>query len=896
MIMEVPARIGKYEILSTLGRGGMGVVYRAQDPRIGRPVAIKTVTQDLSKDAGTLQRFYREAEKMGMLKHPNIITVYDLGEHDGFPYIVMEFVEGEPLDRLIKANEPLPLTYKLWIIEQVCSALGYAHHNDVVHRDVKPANVIVRPDGVAKLLDFGIARQEKGDADLNLTQDGGVIGTVPYMAPERLKGAPLDSRCDIFAAGVLLFQFLTGQLPFTGAEVVLVNKLVNEKHPPLSDYLADYPAALDTIIDRSLEKNPADRYQTAEEMATDLYAVIETLKNQYSGEMIAQAERQSAELDFVGARDTLQQLLKLDNQHTLARRLLADVNQHLTLKLRAEQAFQKKNLADDAIRERKYDDAIRFLEEATRLVPDDQQMAEHLAAARIKKKTSDQIVGYLVQADAAKKIGDYVAAQAIVKKAIQLDTSNSRLRAAYLSLVKQAEESAQRAKVKALLETAAIEMGQRKYHEVIGLIRQAQEISPLDPNAQNLLDTAKEMLFQEERKRLLHEIDELISDAASREETEHVAGIVQLALEKTPSDPSLLRYRAQLDLQMREYESQDLVDATLKQCVSMMDTSPLQALEVVRKALLQVPGEERLITLESNLQDRIARRTEEETRRGILLEAREALTQRRFADAVAILDQCRGSVRTSEISELLEFARRESEREQQQSLVANAYAEALSLQRDGKHEALVQYLRPLLNRVDDVRLRKMLAETESHLARLRSEEESALSSVRQSIEAEWYEQALVSIQNLPEWLASRTEIKMLQAVALEAWKRQLMQLEQIGRQYANLDACTSLDGLEMLSGEAILAADSGMVRTVARAFESRRTEIVDSALINQIKALQEAKAADGKLSPKAELAVNSDVLKFASESVRADWTLLVGQPKSSETSGTFLQRLSKKNK
>lgn len=128
---------------------------------MGRLVAIKTITEGLSKDAGMLQRFYREAEKMGMLKHPNIITVYDLGEQDGFPYIVMEYVERDPLDRLIQTNQRLPLTYKLRIIEQVCSALGYAHHNDVIHRDVKPTNVIVRPDGVAKLLDFGIARQEK---------------------------------------------------------------------------------------------------------------------------------------------------------------------------------------------------------------------------------------------------------------------------------------------------------------------------------------------------------------------------------------------------------------------------------------------------------------------------------------------------------------------------------------------------------------------------------------------------------------------------------------------------------------------------------------------------------------------------------------------------------------
>jgi serine/threonine protein kinase len=152
-------RIGKYEVIDLLGRGGMGMVYRAFDRQLNREVAIKTVTEGFTGDREMLQRFYQEAAKTGALKHPNIIIVYDLGEQDGFPYIVMEYLSGDPLDRIIQSGEPQPLAYKLKIIEQVCYALGYAHRNDVIHRDVKPANVIVQPDGVVKLLDFGIARQ-----------------------------------------------------------------------------------------------------------------------------------------------------------------------------------------------------------------------------------------------------------------------------------------------------------------------------------------------------------------------------------------------------------------------------------------------------------------------------------------------------------------------------------------------------------------------------------------------------------------------------------------------------------------------------------------------------------------------------------------------------------------
>jgi serine/threonine protein kinase len=335
-----PTTIGKYEILSVIGRGGMGVVYRALDPLMGRPVAIKTVTEGYSKDAGMLKRFHGEAEKMGMLRHPNIITVYDLGEQNGLPFIVMELVEGDPLDRLIQSGHAVPLHAKLRIIEQVCEALAYAHQNSVIHRDVKPGNVIVRPDGVSKLLDFGIARQEKTDFNHTLTATGGVIGTVPYMAPERLRGAPIDGRSDIFASGVLLFQVLTGVLPFTGTEFVLVNQLLNDKHPPLGNYLADYPAALDGILDRALAKDPIDRYQTADEMAADLCSVSEDLEQKYCVGLMELTVRLSSEGEYIGAQDALLRLLKVDNKNMQARAMSKEIGLRITNKARALQAEQ----------------------------------------------------------------------------------------------------------------------------------------------------------------------------------------------------------------------------------------------------------------------------------------------------------------------------------------------------------------------------------------------------------------------------------------------------------------------------------------------------------------------------------------------------------------------------
>jgi serine/threonine-protein kinase len=867
--MASPTTIGKYEILATLGRGGMGVVYRAQDPRMGRLVAIKTVTEGLSNDPGMLQRFYREAEKMGMLKHPNIITVYDLGEQDGFPYIVMEFVEGDPLDKLIQTDQQLPVIYKLRIIEQVCGALGYAHHNDVVHRDVKPANVIVRPDGVAKLLDFGIARQEKNEVDHSMTATGGVIGTVPYMAPERLKGAPLDGRSDIFATGILLYQFLTGRLPFNGEELVLVNQLLNEKHPPLSEFLQDYPRALDSIVQRALEKDPADRYQTAEEMGADLSSVIETLKKDYAGQLIVQAESLSGRSDFVGARDALVQLLKLDNQHTEARRLLADVNQRLTRKARAEQAQEKCAQAEDALRGKNYDQAIRLMEEAAKLVPDDAEIAKRLDSVRAAKQTNDQIVGYLRQADVAKRSGDYAQAQAIVEKAIKLDTNNSRLRAAYNALIRQAEEAAQQAKVKAILDSARDALRQRNYAAVLDRVAQAESLDPTNPELPNLAAAAHEGIAQEERRKRLEEIESLLAAAVTQPEVERVAALVRDALERSASDPTLLRYQAQIDRRLREHEARRLVDETVKDCRARMDTAPVEALETLRKVLLQVPGDQRLLTLEAAIQDRIARRSAEETRSAILLEAREALTHRRFADAVVILEQCQGAVRTNEIVELLEYARQESQHEEQQQVVARSYLDAQALLREGSHEEVVALLSPVLRRNDDARLRSIFEQSLALVEQAKAERAAALARVKVFADAGCHEQVVALIQSLPPAIARTPELQSLLARAQQAWRQEWTQLEALGQGYAALESADA----DRLARAAVQPEGSPILQRMCAAFAGRRTAAADRLLTSQIQRVQSARAA-GLLLPETELAANRRLVPFASANVRTEWTRL----------------------
>ncbi|HEX8811002.1 MAG TPA: serine/threonine-protein kinase, partial [Terracidiphilus sp.] len=263
-------KIGKYEILKVLGRGGMGEVLLAQDDVLNRKVAIKRPLKAAGEEG--LARFEREARIAAALKHPNIPAVYDKGSQDDLPFLAMEFVEGDALDKIISTNVSMDLITKLKIIEQVCLGLHYAHQLRFIHRDIKPANIIVQPDGVAKIIDFGIAK-EADSTKTNLTATSQVIGSLHYIAPERFKGMKVDGRSDLFSVGVMLFKLLTGSEPFTGGEATASYKIVNESHTPLSSYLHNYPPALDDIITKSLAKNPEDRYQTGEDFADDLHEV-----------------------------------------------------------------------------------------------------------------------------------------------------------------------------------------------------------------------------------------------------------------------------------------------------------------------------------------------------------------------------------------------------------------------------------------------------------------------------------------------------------------------------------------------------------------------------------------------------------------------------------------------
>src|SRR5215467_7937031 len=283
MTLATGTKLGPYEILAQLGAGGMGEVYRAKDPRLGREVAIKVLPPSFAQDADRLKRFEQEARAAGVLNHPNITAVYDFGTNpsDGSPYIVTELLEGETLRSRLGPGA-IPARKAIDYAVQIAKGLAAAHEKGIVHRDLKPENVFLTRDGRVKILDFGLAKLkpetvESGQTDMQTisgTQPGVVLGTMGYMSPEQVRGKAADRRSDLFAFGTILYEMLSGQKAFRGDTAAdTITAILTKEPPELSQTNKDVHPGLDRIVRHCLEKNPEERFESARDVAFDLEAL-----------------------------------------------------------------------------------------------------------------------------------------------------------------------------------------------------------------------------------------------------------------------------------------------------------------------------------------------------------------------------------------------------------------------------------------------------------------------------------------------------------------------------------------------------------------------------------------------------------------------------------------------
>src|SRR5438309_879023 len=423
----MPSEIGikidnRYEVLSELGRGGMGVVYKATDLRLDRLVAIMVMTAHIAGRDESIERFLREAKSIAKMQHSNIVVVHDYGYHGEAPYIAMEYVEGMALDKLIASRVHLSLLTKVHYMIQVCQALHYAHQCNIVHRDVKPGNIMVLESGSrVKLLDFGIARA--GTAS-SLSRSGLAMGTTCYMSPEQTKGhKDLDARSDMFSAGIVLYELLTGSPPWPGeGDYEIMTRIINDPFPPLSTKLRNYPAGLDRVLERALAKDPATRYQTAERMAADLAELETPLKEQVLEDALVQFEQG----ELLRARDLVSQILRVDTRHREA----LELNQQL------QEYYEE---ATRALAARAFPQAKRWILEIEAVDPQFPQLAslrKTLADAETEGKRQIEVENLVSTIRQILKAGDVAQVLQATEAALVKFPGEVRL----VRLQKQAEE------------------------------------------------------------------------------------------------------------------------------------------------------------------------------------------------------------------------------------------------------------------------------------------------------------------------------------------------------------------------------------------------------------------------------------------------------------------------
>jgi eukaryotic-like serine/threonine-protein kinase len=863
-------RIGRYDVIGELGRGGMGVVYHAEDKLIGREVAIKTLTETTPE---LHSRFYIEA-RSGILNHPNIVTVYELGEHEGNPYIAMEFVAGKSLEKILRSNQRLSLLETLSIIEQLCSALGYAHQNGVQHRDIKPANVIVQPDGKIKIVDFGIARL--ADQATRLTKTDALIGTFHYIAPERLKGQISDGRSDIWSVGVMLYEMITGEVPFKGQDVSALYKVIHEPYTPLSNFVENLPEALGAVVDRALAKNPQDRYSTAEEMAFDLQSISEEQKKERVGDLIVSVRRLLEQRQYTSARTLLYDLQRIDPQNIEAKRLMRDVQDELGRLQKAEQVRQIVDQAENAILSQRYDDAVSLYIQAIELDVDNTlRLDERLDNARRLKENHGKIRTLWQQAGDARGRGDLISAQSYLSRALELDDKNTDLRNAYLTVLREIEQHQKEDKLNLLLQAAREEYSSNNYQEAIARLREAAEIDPIHPEVQKLLHEASARQEEEHRRLLLEQIIAEIHESLYREDYERALNQLNRTLEKLPSEASLLRLKAETEKKRREFQAQQTVQYAAQRAQDIFFDDPQEALKIVESALRQVEDDDRLIQLKLRLEDHLRRVKQEELLARYMKQAHAEIDALLYKDAIQTLEaaliDCGAS---DDLNALLEFAREEQQTQVRRQQSNATREEAQVLIRTGQYEAAITMLEPLAKIGEDSSAKTLLEQARKSLEEVTQRAEAVASHTR-SLAITNLSEALRLIDSQPPEIAAHSHINTLKQDLKQKAEVDSAIQKAIGLADNALTESNLVAGMDPFEAVRRAYGSSPALIQAIDEFEKKRSSIANSIISTAIDAARKAFLRNEGKTALETLRRSADAWNFADTELQSTWKQLL---------------------
>jgi hypothetical protein len=601
-------------------------------------------------------------------------------------------------------------------------------------------------------------------------------------------------------------------------------------------------------------------------MAADLAAVIVELGQEKVEELLPEAQRLMEAEEFTRARAVLHQLLKIDSKHAAARAMLVEIHQCLIQRQRNETIQQIRVQAEDAISNNRFDQSLTVLESGLELDAANPELVKLREKASREKEKQDRINEFLHQAETARRKGDFKSAIAAAHKALNVDKTNPRIVALSNILSKEAEQADRRSRAKALLDSARGEIGFRRYDAAIELLKKVEEVDPTNPELPLLLDDANSGLEHGRRREVIAKLEEQVAQAAGYEQLRQAARSIQEAMAALPSESALYRLNSLVERQIREHENRSLVDETVQACRNLR---PREALELVRKARLRLPGEERLLSLESLLAERVRLQSVEERRADFLARAREALEKKEFSDAVSVLEICQTEgIATGEILSLLDFARAEELEHRRQEQLRGQLAQAQSLLGESAYDEVAAFLEDALQNSGDSALRLLLDQATAGRDALRRQTEAALASATSLIQAGKQNEALELLKKQPQALLRSARVRASLA-ALEEERRQAL-FRTLGRAYAGLERDLPA-GVAGMRRAVAAAGQASLFGPMADAFQARGRAVANRVIAD---ALRGAKALLRKHNREgAGLALQSvfGIVDYASSDVKSEW-------------------------
>jgi serine/threonine-protein kinase len=749
MAVGLPKKIGKYEVIDVIGKGGMGIVYRAKDPFLDRLVAIKIMTINSAEYPDLLDRFFREAKATASFQHPNIVTVYELGEHEGSPYLAMQYLEGASLEAIIRSHQNLTLLQKLDIIIQACHGLAYAHQLKVVHRDIKPGNIMVLKDGSVKIVDFGIARI----GDTNFTRTGQFMGSLNYMSLEQLnEKLQVDQRTDVYSTGVVLYQFLTGALPFeaesTGATLM---KILSETPPPFSKYLSSFPPELEAITLKALTKDRDQRYASADEFAIELTQLQDRLKQEAISGYLQQAELLLEKNELFQAHEQLVEVLKIDKQHTRAAGLLRSLRKQIEKEQSVERARQFKGQAEEAYRREEFESALSYLDQAISLDQTDVDLPKLRASVQSAKAEAEHLRQVLQRAENAHKAGNLDTAKQAIEEVLARRPNDTRVKSLYRMIQKELEERLKQRRLENLLEAARKEITNRRYTAAFDILKEAEKLDPDAPQLRALLDKFTTAREQEQRRRELEQVTRQIEQALNTDDHQAALSLVADGLRRFPNDPSLTRLRDLAETQKEAAQTKSYVRERVAAAQEILNFgNAAGALKVLEEALRRVPGNPHLESLVSMAQERLAQDRDEQAQSSCIQQANNALGRRDYAEAIQLLEA--GQLRFAaapEIDNLLRSARVQQSKEAKQQEIDRSVRRAHEFLRAQEYDRAIELLESILPRFPDDELRVVLEQARRRRDDLNRDTAAAVARAEQFLAEGSPAKALEFLQSQP---------------------------------------------------------------------------------------------------------------------------------------------------